>query len=175
MARVESVNDIPASVVEITGLANPPVVVVDPALNNPVADWIDPANPPPAIIESDHLRKGEKSASTEPITNEPAMIETGTATVSNILSNQGIKYAIISNMVAMPNAISAGKVPIHSKPGDRFIYPKSEKMLRAKNGTKILNPTAALNPTPIITGRNKSVSKLFFNKKSYKRTKILFY
>ena len=108
MARAERLTDIPASVVEITGFANPPVVYVDPALNILVADWIEPARPPPAIIDSDHLIRGEKSVRTEPIINEPAIIDTGTAIVTNKLSNQGIKYATISKRVANPNAISAG-------------------------------------------------------------------
>jgi len=49
-------------------------------------------------------------------------------------------------------------VPIQSNPEERFTNPKSEKMLKTKNGIKILNPTEALNPTPI---RSDKISSLF--------------
>ena len=49
-------------------------------------------------------------------------------------------------------------MPIQSNPEERFTNPKSEKMLKTKNGTKILNPTEALNPIPIISDKISSLS-----------------
>jgi len=108
IARVDNENEAPASVVDKTGFAIPQVVVEEVNLNKPVECCIVPANPPPAIIASDHFNKGEKSARTEPITSAPAIIEAGPAMVSKRLSNQGKKYATISTSDANPKAIRAG-------------------------------------------------------------------
>ena len=50
--------------------------------------------------------------------------------------------------MAILKAANAGYVAIQSNSGDNTSCPDREAMLIIKRGTNILNPQAALNPTP---------------------------
>lgn len=144
----ETTTAVPVSTVANTGFATPPVVTED--ANRPVApaDLIAVAVPPPAIIAKDHVMTGSKSATVETMTAVPAMAAKGTAILSNKLSNHGMKYAKISNKVALPNVITATKLPIHSQLSFNSQTPKKEAKLKANKGKKTLKPTDAARPTP---------------------------
>lgn len=73
----DNVIELPASAVATTGLPTPPVTADDFNLINPVAAWIVPAIPPPAIKASDHFISGGKSVTTAPLKTIPANIASG--------------------------------------------------------------------------------------------------
>lgn len=103
----------PVSIVEITGFAIPPVVAVDAKRDVLVDPFIAAAVPPPAIIANAQVITGLKSLTVATITAVPATAAKGIAIVSSRLSNQGIKYAKISTMVAIPNNNKAFELPTH--------------------------------------------------------------
>jgi len=105
--------DEPVSIVEIIGLAIPPVVAVEASLDVLVDPFIAVAVPPPAIIASAQVITGLKSLTVATITAVPATAANGIAMESSILSNQGIKYAKISTIVAIPNNNNALELPTH--------------------------------------------------------------
>jgi hypothetical protein len=107
--------DEPVSIVEITGFAIPPVVAVDANREVLVEPFIAVAVPPPAIIANAQVITGLKSLTVATITAVPAIAANGIAMVSNKLSNQGIKYAKISTIVAIPNNSKAFELPTHSQ------------------------------------------------------------
>lgn len=78
--------EVQVSIIEIPGLANPPVVAVE--ANLVVAD--DPAIvaavPPPAIIAKNHVITGLKSETVDNIIAVPANAASGTEILSNKLS-----------------------------------------------------------------------------------------
>ena len=82
--------DVPDSTVAITGFANPAVVVDEASLVVLVEPLIAAAVPPPAIIANAQVIVGSKLATVETITAVPAIAANGIATVSKILSSQGI-------------------------------------------------------------------------------------
>ena len=82
---------VPVSTVETTGLATPPVVAVDVNLPAALAPFIAEAVPPPAIMASDQVTTGSKSAIVDTITAVPAIAAKGREMLSNALSTHGIK------------------------------------------------------------------------------------
>ena len=90
IASKDNPNDEPASTVDTTGFANPPVVVVETNLVIVVPLWTIPAAPLPAIIANAHFANGGKPLTTATIRIAPAINAAGIAIVSSRLSNQGI-------------------------------------------------------------------------------------
>ena len=82
--------ELPVSIVDTTGLANPPVVAVEDNLRSDTFPLIAAAVPPPAIIANAHVNTGFKSPNVATITTVPATAAIGTANVSKRLSTQGI-------------------------------------------------------------------------------------
>lgn len=113
--KMDIAMDEPVSIVDITGFAIPPVVAVEAKRDVLVEPLIAVAVPPPAIIANAHVINGLKSLTVATITAVPATAANGIAMVSNKLSNQGIKYAKISTMVAIPNNNNALELPTHSQ------------------------------------------------------------
>ena len=106
---------VPVSTRPITGLAVPPVVAVEANLPVAEAPFIAVAVPPPAIIAKVQVITGSKLEAVDTITAVPAKAAIGIAKLSNKLSNQGIKYAKISTIVATPKVIKAAILPTHSQ------------------------------------------------------------
>lgn len=93
-AKIEAVVTtaaVPVSIAEIPGLANPPVVVDEVSLLVAEAPLIAVAVPPPAMIASDQVTTGSRSATVDTITAVPAIAASGMAMLSRRLSTQGIK------------------------------------------------------------------------------------
>ena len=82
--------EVPVSIVDTMGFANPPVAAVE--ANRAVLELpaIAAAVPPPAIIANDQVTTGLKSATVLIITAVPAIAAKGTATVSKRLSIYGM-------------------------------------------------------------------------------------
>ena len=145
---VETATAVPVSIVDITGLAIPPVVVLEVTLPTAFAPFMAVAVPPPAIMAKDHVMTGSKFATVEAITAVPAIAARGTARLSNALSTQGMKYAKISIIIATPNMINAVKLPIHSQLSLSSQTPRYAAKLKAKSGRNTLKPTEAARPIP---------------------------
>ncbi len=80
----------PVSIVVTIGFAKPPDVAVEANRAVLVDPVITAAVPPPAIIASDHVITGLKSATVDNITVVPASAAKGTAMLSSKLSTYGI-------------------------------------------------------------------------------------
>ena len=78
--------EVPVSIVEITGFATPPVVVVEAILVTPELLATAAAVPPPAMIANTQVTVGSRSATVETMTAVPAMAAKGMATESKALS-----------------------------------------------------------------------------------------
>ena len=91
MDKMETTMEVPVSTTEITGFAIPAVAAVEANLVVLVEPFIVAAVPPPAIIANAQVIVGSKSLTIDTITIVPATAANGIATVSNKLSNQGIK------------------------------------------------------------------------------------
>ncbi len=91
MEAVVTTKAVPVSTVETMGFANPPVVAVDAKRLVALAPFIAVAVPPPAIIASDQVTTGSRSATVDTMTAVPAMAAKGTAKPSKRWSTHGIK------------------------------------------------------------------------------------
>ena len=91
MADKASKMEKPNSKIEITGLAKPAVATDEANFVPEVELLIAVAVPPPAIMAKVHVINGSKFATVESKIAVPATAAIGTATVSKILSIQGIK------------------------------------------------------------------------------------
>jgi hypothetical protein len=60
--------------------------------------------------------------------------------------------------VAVPKAITAGQVPIHSNPENRVRWPERAAMLTPSSGTNTRKPHAALSPMPMMSAMAVSIS-----------------
>ena len=78
--------EVPVSIVETTGFAIPPVVVVEANLVAPELPATAAAVPPPAIIAKAQVITGLKSATVDTITAVPAIAANGIAIESKRLS-----------------------------------------------------------------------------------------
>src|SRR5262249_20574919 len=90
IARTDISNAPPSSAVAKTGLAKPPVVIVDAPRNKTVEPWTTLATPPPAMIASVHRKKGLTSVTKEAVMIDPATIAAGVASESRRWSTHGI-------------------------------------------------------------------------------------
>ena len=88
--RIDNPKEDPASRVDTTGFAIPPVVVVDAALVTVVPVWTIPAAPLPAIIANAHFANGGNPLTTATIRMAPAINAAGVAIESSTLSSQGM-------------------------------------------------------------------------------------
>ena len=87
--KIDSIDmniDVPVSIVDTIGFANPPVVVVEVSLVTLDEPETTAAVPPPAIMANDHVMTGLKSTIVDIITAVPAKAAKGTEILSNKLS-----------------------------------------------------------------------------------------
>ena len=90
MAKIDMIIEAPVSIVDTIGLPNPAVETVEVTRDTPAAPFIVAAVPPPAMMASDHVITGLKSAIVDTITAVPAIVAKGIAMVSSKLSTTGI-------------------------------------------------------------------------------------
>ena len=145
----------------MTGFPNPLEKTEETDLAFTERNWKFAVIPPPIMIAIAQWIIGSNPVITDNDKIIPAIIDSGVATVSSILSIQGLKYPIISARENAANIIINNVEDIHSKLGSKSSKPIELVIPSIRNGIKILKPQAALKPIP------KNILSKFSNFKSY--------